>query len=181
MRRPSFRTRVFLLTVAVALSTAGATAWLAFQQTSEQAAELAAPAQSDIDLAFDSIVLHGLLRGNWTDSGTQVARWAEEAGQRVRVTTTDGTTLADSAPGDGNTAPRFTLLAETRPKLRLENFGAVKFANVADGIHRYFLRQLHMARCAAAPAVPSASPPTPWVSTTSTCRRSSCTVLPRRR
>jgi two-component system sensor histidine kinase BaeS len=149
MRRFSFRSRVFLLTVAVALSTAGATAWLAFQQTNEQAVDLASSTQFDIDRAVDAIVLHGLLRMNWEDAGTQVAGWAAVAGQRVRVTTTDGITLADSAPDEGNTTPRFTLVAQTRPKLRLERIDPAKYEGIIDYVHKRYLDELSTARCAA--------------------------------
>jgi two-component system, OmpR family, sensor histidine kinase BaeS len=114
----SFRARVLLLVIAVALTTAASTAWLTVWQATEQVQESQALAYQDLDRIANDITTFGLLHSNWDDVKSTVQDLSIATGQRVRIVELDGTTVADSTPSADSTSAQ-TIAIETRPSLRL--------------------------------------------------------------
>jgi two-component system, OmpR family, sensor histidine kinase BaeS len=114
----SFRARVFLLVVVVALSTAAATAWLTVRQATEQVQQSAVLARQDVERITNDITAYGLLHASWQDVGGLIQELARVSGQRVRVVDVNGVSVADSAPsGDWTSAQ--AVAVQTRPVVKL--------------------------------------------------------------
>lgn len=146
MRLISFRTRVFLLVVAVAAITATATAYITAQQTTEQLTRSTALAQQDMDHVVADITLFGLVRADCWDVGGLVVSLAERTGQRVRLLTADSV-IADSDPAAATVPPRQSVLIDTRPAPHLGDVDLRLRAQ--EAVHELYAYRgaLEIARC----------------------------------
>jgi two-component system sensor histidine kinase BaeS len=150
VNRISFRTRVFLLVVAVAASTAGATAWLLVVLSSSQSVPAISPAltSEDLDQAVERAATHGMLHNSWDHAADLARELAAETGSRIRIRSAYGTTLGDSDPSGDDVPPRQSAVIETRPTLRLDAIPQVEHhASAAVMAVRSYRHNLQAAKC----------------------------------
>ncbi|MFI6094772.1 sensor histidine kinase [Lentzea sp. NPDC051213] len=148
--RISFRTRVFLLVVAVAASTAGATAWLLVVLSANQATPATSPAlpNEDLDRVVEKIATHGMLHNNWNDAGDLARELAAGTDRRIRIRSAYGTILGDSDPSGDDLPPQQSAVVETRPALLLDVVGQVEHhASAAVMAIRSYRHNLQLAKC----------------------------------
>lgn len=141
----SFRLRVLVLLMFVAVAATAATAWLTLRQVTRQARESVTAGQQEVSRITEELRAYGLTHGTWDGVPDTVAELARTTGQRVRVTTVDDDVLlADSDALAGRT-PRKTgarppVVVDPRPELRFpaEAIGRQrgKYTVVALGDHR---------------------------------------------
>ncbi|WP_250030760.1 sensor histidine kinase [Paractinoplanes maris] len=92
----SFRLRIFVLVLLVAVSAIGATAWLTLNLTSREVAEaLEAQSRHRAEIVAE-IQRYGLRHGRWPGVDRLVGDLAERTGLHIRVQTTAGEVLVDS-------------------------------------------------------------------------------------
>ncbi|MDT7788086.1 MAG: two-component system, OmpR family, sensor histidine kinase BaeS, partial [Pseudonocardiales bacterium] len=150
VERISFRTRVFLLVVAVAASTAGATAWLLVVLSASQSTPAVPPAltSADLDRVVEKAATHGMLRNNWDQAADLARELAADTGSRIRIRSAYGKILGDSDPSGGDVPPEQSAVVETRPALRLDVVPQVEHhASAAVMAIRSYRQNLQFARC----------------------------------
>lgn len=92
----SFRLRIFLLVMVVAVTAIGATAWLTLSLTSREINESQAAADRHRYEISDEIARFGRLNGRWPGVDTLVVDLSQRTGLHIRLATLDQTVLADS-------------------------------------------------------------------------------------
>jgi two-component system, OmpR family, sensor histidine kinase BaeS len=104
MRR-SLLLRLLGLSLAVAVFSIAATAWLTTRETSERfRGEFERTLEADTFI-YQSLTAYAMEHDSWDGVGTLVDSIAEIVGRRVVVTTLEGDVLADSASSSGQVAP----------------------------------------------------------------------------
>lgn len=103
MRR-SLLVRLVVVSVAVALGTAAATAWLTTRGATERIrGEFQQSLEAD-QFIYESLRQYAIDHTDWSGVGPTVRDLARRTGRRVALTTVDGDTLADSAAEEGGSA-----------------------------------------------------------------------------
>jgi len=100
----SFRLRIFLLVMIVAVTAIGTTAWLTLSLTSrevERSNEAAVQHQTEI---VEAVQRFGMLRGRWPGLDVLVADLAERTRLHIQLRTDDGLVLVDSDTIEGRTS-----------------------------------------------------------------------------
>ncbi|MFI7545398.1 sensor histidine kinase [Actinoplanes sp. NPDC049599] len=92
----SFRLRIFLLVMVVAVTAIGATAWLTLSLTSREINESQAAADRHRYEIADEISRFGRLHGRWPGVDVLVADLSQRTGLHIRLAALDQTVLADS-------------------------------------------------------------------------------------
>jgi two-component system sensor histidine kinase BaeS len=92
----SFRLRIFLLVMVVAVTAIGATAWLTLSLTSREINESQAAADRHRYEISDEIARFGRLNGRWPGVDVLVTDLSQRTGLHIRLVTLDQTVLADS-------------------------------------------------------------------------------------
>jgi two-component system sensor histidine kinase BaeS len=92
----SFRLRIFLLVMVVAVTAIGATAWLTRSLTSREIAESQAAADRHRYEIADEVARYGLLHGRWPGVDQLAADLSERTGLHIRLITLDQTVLVDT-------------------------------------------------------------------------------------
>ena len=92
----SFRLRIFLLVMVVAVTAIGATAWLTLSLTSREIARSQAAADRHRYEIADAIARYGRLNGRWPGVDALVRDLSAQTGLHIRIATLDQTVLADS-------------------------------------------------------------------------------------
>ncbi|MEH0841827.1 HAMP domain-containing sensor histidine kinase [Micromonospora sp. CPCC 205711] len=146
----SFRLRVFLLTMLIAVTATTATAWLTLRQASREFTKSVAAGQDDVTLITSKLGEYGR-RGTWNGVGSQVSALSAQTGERIRLVTESGAVLADSdllAGRDARPTAGPPSLVDPRPILRVPTGDAVDTVagNVLTAIARYQL-VLHDVAC----------------------------------
>ncbi|MEV4705192.1 ATP-binding protein [Actinoplanes sp. NPDC049316] len=100
----SFRLRVFLLVMVVAVSAIGATAWLTLSLTSREVERSQRAAVEHRTAIVDAVQRFGLLRGRWPGLDRLVAGLSRDTGLHIQLRTEDGVVLVDSDNLDGRTS-----------------------------------------------------------------------------
>jgi signal transduction histidine kinase len=100
----SFRLRVLALVALVGVTATAVTAWLTLQQASRQVNEPARAQQQDIERITEEITAYGQAHGTWEGVAETVAQLATETGQRIQLTTAEGTVVVDTDTLEGRTA-----------------------------------------------------------------------------
>ncbi|MCZ7425748.1 ATP-binding protein [Micromonospora sp. WMMA1949] len=117
----SFRFRVLLMTMLIAVTATSATAWLTLRQASREFSASVTAGQDDIALITSTLAGHGGL-GTWDGVQDRVRELAGRTGERIRVVTETGAVLADSDLLAGRAARDTTgppTLVDPRPVVRL--------------------------------------------------------------
>ncbi|MFI6094716.1 sensor histidine kinase [Lentzea sp. NPDC051213] len=143
-----FRARVFLLVVAVAATTAVATAFLIVVLATSAATSPTAPllTSEDLDRVTQKVTVHGMVHRNWDDTAGLVQELAAETGQRIRLQSADRT-LGDSEPTAGDVPAQQTAVIETRPALRLEGIPQSQYPGAAVEALWAYRDNLRLAGC----------------------------------
>ncbi|MGW4946091.1 sensor histidine kinase [Actinoplanes sp. NPDC004185] len=116
----SFRLRIFLLVMVVAVTAIGATAWLTLNLTSRAFNEAQASADRHRYEIADEVARYGLLRGRWPGVDKLAAGLSRQTGLHIRLITLDQTVLVDTdnlagrAAGPVRPGP---MLIDPRPQL----------------------------------------------------------------
>lgn len=115
----SFRLRIFMLVMVVAVTAIGATAWLTLSLTSRQLASAQQASSAHQDEIVDAVRDFGLRHGSWPGVDTLVAAQSDHTRLHVQLRTADGGVLADSDNLDHKTSGpvRGTLSIDPRPVL----------------------------------------------------------------
>ena len=92
----SFRLRIFLLVMVVAVTAIGATAWLTLSLTSREFTESQAAADRHRYEIADEIARFGRLNGRWPGVSALVGDLSKRTGLHIRLATLDQTVLVDS-------------------------------------------------------------------------------------
>lgn len=92
----SFRLRVLVMLVFVAVTASGTTAWLAFDQTTRQVRQIQAANEAETARVTAGLRNYGLTHGTWVGVSSEVIRLAQTTGQRIRILADDGTLTVDS-------------------------------------------------------------------------------------
>lgn len=92
----SFRLRIFLLVLVVAVTATGATAYLTISLTSREAARVEAARDQHEAAIVDEIRRFGIRHGQWAGVDAVVRQWSRGTGLHIRVETVDGEALTDS-------------------------------------------------------------------------------------
>jgi two-component system sensor histidine kinase BaeS len=92
----SFRLRIFLLVMVVAVTAIGATAWLTLSLTSREVAESQAAADRHRYEIADEIARFGRLNGRWPGVSSLAGDLSRRTGLHIRLATLDQTVLVDS-------------------------------------------------------------------------------------
>ncbi|MEV4411336.1 HAMP domain-containing sensor histidine kinase [Catellatospora sp. NPDC049609] len=114
----SFRLRVIALVMFIAVTAVGATAWLTLRQASREFDRTVTANAEQLSLITAELGDFARTRGGWDGVDDVVRRLSLHTGQRLRLTTTTGTVVADSdllagGPARGVTGP--PLLVDPRP------------------------------------------------------------------
>jgi two-component system sensor histidine kinase BaeS len=116
----SFRLRIFLLVMVVAVTAIGATAWLTLSLTSREINRSQENADQHRYEIAERVARYGLLHGQWPGVDKLTAELAEETGLHIRLMTLDQTVVADSDHLAGRTAGPVRpgpMLVDPRPQL----------------------------------------------------------------
>jgi two-component system sensor histidine kinase BaeS len=116
----SFRLRIFLLVMVVAVTAIGATAWLTLSLTSREINESQAAADRHRYEIADEIARFGRLHGRWPGVDSLVADLSQRTGLHIRLATLDQTVLADSDSLAGQRVGQVRpgpMLIDPRPEL----------------------------------------------------------------
>ncbi|UQU61589.1 ATP-binding protein [Couchioplanes caeruleus] len=100
----SFRLRVFLLVMIVAVTAIGATAWLTLSLTSREVRLSQRAAVEHQTAIVEAVQRFGLLRGRWPGLDRLVAQLSRDTGLHIQLRTQDGVVLVDSDNLDGRTS-----------------------------------------------------------------------------
>lgn len=100
----SFRLRVLALLALVAVTAAGATAYLAFGEASRQVTETAAADRQTTDRIIAELDQYARHHGTWEGVPAVIAYRAAVTGQRIHLVTEDGVVVADTDTIEGRTA-----------------------------------------------------------------------------
>ena len=106
----SFRLRIFLLVLVVAVTAIGATAWLTFSLTSREVARFDQARERHEASIVAAVHRFGLLNGRWAGIDAVVGRLARDTGLHIRVETQIGQVLTDSDNLEGRAAGPMQLL-----------------------------------------------------------------------
>lgn len=118
----SFRLRVFLLVMLVAVTAIGATAWLTLSLASKQISDAVATSNRNTDVIAENLGRFAHDRGTWTGVDAYVAELSTNYKVRIRMATINGTVIVDSDHLEKRAA-RPTVgaanLVDPRPKLQI--------------------------------------------------------------
>ncbi|WP_020520872.1 sensor histidine kinase [Catelliglobosispora koreensis] len=118
----SFRVRVLALIMLVTVLATGATAWLTWRTATQQVQRTVTAGAQDIQHIATSLVQHGRDHETWQGIEPVVSDLATQTGQRIRLVTESGSTIADSDELAGRPARAVTgapLVIDPRPVLQL--------------------------------------------------------------
>ncbi|WP_433825131.1 sensor histidine kinase [Actinoplanes sp. CA-015351] len=107
----TFRVRIFLLVLVVAVTAIGATAWLTISLTSREATRVDAARDRHEAAIVDEIRRFGIQRGQWAGIDAVVAELSGSTGLHIRVVTQADTVLTDSDNLQGRAAGPVQLLS----------------------------------------------------------------------
>jgi len=93
------RPRIFALTTLVALAAVGVTAWLTLRETTGQVNSTTTARRDATELIYRELSDYALLHGTWEGVSETVASLAARTGQRIRLLTSDGLPVVDTAAG----------------------------------------------------------------------------------
>jgi len=119
----SFRLRIFLLVMVVAVTAIGATAWLTLSLTSRELNRAQQASERHRAEIRDTVQRYGVTHGRWSGIDVVVRELSQRTGLHIQVTTVDGERLADSdnlegrAEGPVQSVP---ITAKARPRLSEE-------------------------------------------------------------
>jgi two-component system, OmpR family, sensor histidine kinase BaeS len=118
----SFRLRVFLLVMLVAVTAIGATAWLTLSLASKQIRDAVAASSRDNEVIADQLDNWAQDRGTWQGVSDYVKELFDNYGVRIRMATIDGQVIVDTDHFDKRKS-RPTVgpvnLVDPRPRLRI--------------------------------------------------------------
>ncbi len=118
----SFRLRVLVLVMLVAVTATGATAWLTVQQASAQITESVTADREQVELVSRELRDYGYRRGTWEGVVATVRDLGRRTGQRLQLVTESGQVIVDTdtesrrAARPTNSLPTFI---DPRPTLTL--------------------------------------------------------------
>nr|MDT0660524.1 HAMP domain-containing sensor histidine kinase [Micromonospora sp. DSM 115978] len=118
----SFRLRVLLFVVAVALTATGATAWLTLTQASRQVNDSAAMDLAQLELVGAKLTEYGARHGTWEGVAGLVLDLHAQTGQRLHLVAESGVVLVDTDTENGVASRplgRATTFIDPRPQLSL--------------------------------------------------------------
>ncbi|MFC7535192.1 sensor histidine kinase [Actinoplanes sp. GCM10030250] len=92
----SFRLRIFLLVLVVAVTAIGATAWLTLSLTSREMTQADQARDQHQATILEEIRMFGVRQGRWSGIDKVVAEQSERTGLHIRVVTRDDEVLTDS-------------------------------------------------------------------------------------
>ncbi|WP_067499934.1 cell wall metabolism sensor histidine kinase WalK [Actinoplanes sp. TFC3] len=116
----SFRLRIFMLVMVVAVTAIGATAWLTLSLTSREYESSQRDTQQHQTEIVDTVQRFGLLRGRWPGLDVVVAQLSRDTGLHIQLRTEDGLVLVDSDTIEGRTSgpvQGVRLTVDARPQL----------------------------------------------------------------
>jgi two-component system sensor histidine kinase BaeS len=116
----SFRLRVFLLVMVVAVTAIGATAWLTLSLTSREIQQTQASAERHRYAIADEVARFGLLHGRWPGVSVLATDLSARTGLHIRLITLDQTVLVDTDNQAGRAAGPVRpgpMLIDPRPNL----------------------------------------------------------------
>jgi two-component system sensor histidine kinase BaeS len=117
----SFRLRIFLLVIVVALTAIGATAWLTLSLTSREVKRAQQASDRHQARIHDTIERYGVTHGDWGGVDVVVKELSAKTGLHIQVATVGGARLADSDNLAGRAAGPVQSVptqVDARPKLR---------------------------------------------------------------
>ncbi|MDG4830770.1 ATP-binding protein [Solwaraspora sp. WMMD1047] len=118
----SFRLRVLLLVVAVAVTATGATAWLTLSQASRQFAASATVDEAQIEMVGSRLREYGERHGTWEGVPAVVNELYEQTGQRLHLVSESGVVIVDTdtlQQRDTRPLGSATTFVDPRPQLAL--------------------------------------------------------------
>lgn len=118
----TFRLRVLLLVVLVAVTASAATAWLTLRQASQQIAESQTVDREQVELITSQIREYGERHGTWEGVAKLVRDLHAQTGQRIHLTTEFGEVLVDTDTEQGRAARPLGesyYVVDPRPQLTL--------------------------------------------------------------
>jgi len=133
----TFRVRVLLLVMLVAVTASAATAWLTLRQASQQIAESQTIDREQAELITSRIREYGERHGTWEGVAKLVRDLHAQTGQRIHLTTEFGVVLVDTDTEQGRTARPLGdsyYVVDPRPQLSLSSPGASPGQEVTDDI-----------------------------------------------
>ena len=116
----SFRLRIFLLVMVVAVTAIGATAWLTLSLTSREVTRSQVSADRHRFQIADEVARFGRLHGRWPGVDKLAADLSERTGLHIRLITLDQTVLVDTDNLQGRTAGQVRpgpMLIDPRPEV----------------------------------------------------------------
>ncbi|MBX6356826.1 MAG: HAMP domain-containing protein, partial [Micromonosporaceae bacterium] len=136
----SFRLRVLLLVILVAVTATAATAWLTLREASHQFTQSAAVDQAQVDMVTERLTTYGQQHGTWAGVAELVRELRERTGQRIHVVTESGTVLVDTDTEEGRTARPLgsaNAVVDPRPTLSLPALDPTAIARTEKAILGY--------------------------------------------
>ena len=142
----SFRLRIFMLVLLVAVSAIGATAWLTLSLTQREVVRSQQAQIRHQTEIIDSIQQYGLRHGHWPGVDVLVADLAERTDLHIQLRTSDGLVLVDSdtiahRPSGGVRGSAVGI--DPRPGLDKANLRAADRPEVYGGIGKYVMKNLY--------------------------------------
>ena len=116
----SFRLRIFLLVMVVAVTAIGATAWLTMNLTSREITKAQVNADRHRFEIAAQVARYGLLRGRWPGVDKLAVELSAQTGLHIRLITLDQTVLVDTDTIAGRAAGQVRpvpMLIDPRPEL----------------------------------------------------------------
>ena len=145
----SFRLRVLLLVVLVAVTATVATAWLTLQQASRQFSDSATVDQSQLELVSDRLRDYGERHGTWEGVTVVVQTLHERTGQRIHLVSESGIVIVDTDTLQQRTARPIgsaSVLLDPRPQLSLSGVTG-GLPQVVVGAIVDYRREVRLAAC----------------------------------
>ncbi|MGI5242570.1 sensor histidine kinase [Dactylosporangium sp. CA-139066] len=145
----SFRARIFVLILVVALAAIGATAWLSFRLTARQIADSQRQATQHVTDIAESVRSYARRHGSWAGIDGKVRQLSDANNQRIRLVNLYGEVTVDSDNLRGKAARPVVsppALIDPRPTLRLEASGGKAEALVVAELSQYRIATV-TARC----------------------------------
>jgi len=124
----TFRLRVLLLVVLVAVTASAATAWLTLRQASKQIAESQTVDREQVELITSQLREYGERHGTWEGVAKLVRDLHAQTDQRIHLTTEFGEVLVDTDTEQGRTARPLGesyYVVDPRPQLTLSRLATL--------------------------------------------------------
>lgn len=145
----SFRLRVLLLVVLVAVTATVATGWLTLRQASQQFSDSAAVDQSQLALISDRLRDYGEQHGTWEGVAGLIQDLHGQTGQRIHLVSESGIVIVDTDTlrrQDARPLGSASSLLDPRPQISLSGATGNVAQAVIDAIINY-RREVRVAAC----------------------------------